>query len=87
MLGPREKVRVGAVLAVAAAEINKRIVSGEKVRTDGFFDEKPSGRSHAEEVAESVLLTIQGLGTDIYNLMRLVPIPEEDIAPINTQLQ
>lgn len=59
LLGPREKVRVGAVLAVAAAEINERIVSGEKIRTDGFFDEKPSGRSDAEEVAESVLLRSQ----------------------------
>lgn len=197
LLGPREKVRIGAVLAVAAAEINKRIVSGEKVRTDGFFDEKPSGRSDAEEVAESVLLrsqrepeekkipymghllssvafdpqisahmahqiikaaeqltyrqlcilklavtkqvwglrngdyrgqgsfskelyqvlyecidlyhrgfinfggevafgptdinpgkmTVQGLGADIYNLMRLVTIPEEDIAPIATRLK
>lgn len=59
LLGPREKVRVGAVLALAADEINKRIVSGEKVRTDGFFDDKPSGRSDAEEVAESVLLRSQ----------------------------
>jgi hypothetical protein len=197
LLGPREKVRIGAVLAIAAAEINKRIVSGEKVRTDGFFDEKPSGRPDAEEVAESVLLKsqrepeekkvpymghllsgvafdpqisvhmahqitkaaeqltyrqlcilklavtkqvwglrdgdyrgqssfskelyqvlyecidlyyrgfinfggevafgptdikpgkmmVQGLGADIYNLMRLVTIPEEDIAPIATQLK
>ena len=51
LLGPREKVRVGGVLAIAAAEI--------KQRTDGFFDEKPSGRSDAEEVAESVLLKSQ----------------------------
>ena len=197
LLGPRERVRVGAVLAIAAADINKRIVSGDKIRTDGFFDEKPSGRSDAEEVAESVLLrsqrepeekkipymghllssvafdpqisahmahqiikaaeqltyrqlcilklavtkevwrlrngdyrgqvsftkelyqvlyecidlyyrafinnggdvafgptdinpgkmTIQGLGADIYNLMRLMTIPEEDIAPIAVQLK
>lgn len=59
LLGPREKVRVGAVLAIAAAEINQRIANGERVRTDGFFDEKPSGRSDAEEIAESVLLKSQ----------------------------
>ncbi len=197
LLGPREKVRVGAVLAFAADEINERIAGGEQVRTDGFFDDKPSGRSDAEEVAESVLLrsqrepeekkipymghllsgiafdpqisahmahqivkaaeqltyrqlcvlklavakqawelrngdyrgqgsftkelyqvlyecidlyyrgfisfggevafgptdinpgkmTVQGLGADIYNLMRLVTIPEEDIAPIALQLK
>lgn len=59
ILGPREKVRVGGVLAIAAAEINQRIANEESVRTDGFFDEKPSGRSDAEEVAESVLLKSQ----------------------------
>jgi hypothetical protein len=59
LLGPREKVRVGGVLAIAAAEIKWRIENGERVRTDGFFDEKPSGRSDAEEVAESVLLKSQ----------------------------
>jgi hypothetical protein len=45
LLGPREKVRVGAVLAIAAAEINQHMANGERIRTDGFFDEKPSGRS------------------------------------------
>jgi hypothetical protein len=59
LLGPREKVRVGGVLAIAAAEINSRLESGQAVRTDGFFDEKPNGRSDAEEVAESVLLKSQ----------------------------
>ena len=59
LLGPREKVRVGGVLAIAAAEIKQGIANGESVRTDGFFDEKPSGRSDAEEVAESVLLKSQ----------------------------
>ncbi len=59
LLGVRERVRVGGVLAIAAAEINQRIMNGEKVRTDGFFDTKASGRSDAEEVAESVLLKSQ----------------------------
>lgn len=59
LLGPREKVRVGAVIAIAAAEIKQRVENGECLRCDGFFDEKPSGRSDAEEVAESVLLKAQ----------------------------
>ena len=59
LLGPREKMRVGGVLAIAAAEISQRIEKGEKVRTDDFFDKKLSGRSDAEEVAEGVLLKSQ----------------------------
>lgn len=59
LLGPREQVRVGGVLAIAAGEIGRRIQQGEAVRTDGFFDQKPRGRSDAEEVAESVLLKSQ----------------------------
>lgn len=59
LLGTREKVRVGAAFAIAAADIRQRIENGENVRTDGFFDEKQSGRSDAEEVAESVLLKAQ----------------------------
>ena len=58
-LGPREKVRVGAAFAIAAADIRQRIENGESVRTDDFFDEKQTGRSDAEEVAESVLLKVQ----------------------------
>ena len=58
-LGSREKVRVGAAFAIAAADIRQRIENGESVRTDGFFDEKQTGRSEAEEVAESVLLKVQ----------------------------
>lgn len=56
LLSPREQVRVGGVLAIAAAEIRQRIEHGESVRTDGFFDAKPGARPDAEEVAESVLL-------------------------------
>ncbi len=58
-LGPREKVRVGAAFAIATADIRQRIENGESIRTDGFFDEKQTGRSDAEEVAESVLLKVQ----------------------------
>ena len=59
LLAPREKIRIGGVLAIAAADINHRIENGEKIRTDDFFDEKSSGRSDAEEVAENVLLKSQ----------------------------
>jgi hypothetical protein len=59
LLGPREKVRVGGVLALAAAEVQQRVQQGESVRTDGFFDAPCNGRSDGEEVAESVLLKSQ----------------------------
>lgn len=60
LLGPREKVRIGGVLAIAAANVNERLGNGEKIRTDGFFENRSSsGRSDAEEVTESVLLKSQ----------------------------
>lgn len=59
LLGPREEIRVGGVLAIAAGEIRQRIEAGERVRTDGFFEQKKAGRSDGEEVAESVLLKSQ----------------------------
>ena len=59
LLAPREQVRVGGVLAIAAGEIQQRIALGEAVRNDGFFDPQSNGRSAAEEVAESVLLKSQ----------------------------
>lgn len=59
LLGPREAVRVGGVLALAAGEINQRLEAGEKIRTDGFFDQKKTGRPDAEEIAESILLKSQ----------------------------
>lgn len=59
LLGPREKIRVGATLALAAKEISERIKKGEKIRSDGFFDKNSTGRSSAEELAESVLLKSQ----------------------------
>lgn len=59
LLGPRERVRVGGVLAIAAEEIHQRLDQGESIRTDGFFEPKGGLRSDAEEVAESVLLKSQ----------------------------
>lgn len=59
LLAPRETVRVGGALAIAAAHIKARTDRGEQLRNDGFFQERMSGRSDAEEVAESVLLKSQ----------------------------
>jgi hypothetical protein len=58
-LGPREKVRIGGVLALSAAQIKKRIDNGEAVRDDGFFESKDGQRPKAEEVAESILSKAQ----------------------------
>jgi hypothetical protein len=59
LLDHREQIRVGGVLAIAAGEIGQRIEGGERVRLDGFFEKKQTGRPDAEEVAESVLLKSQ----------------------------
>jgi hypothetical protein len=59
LLGPRELTRIGATLALATKEISERIENGEIVRDDGFFEDDESGRSKADELAESVLLKSQ----------------------------
>lgn len=59
LLGPREKVRIGGVIAIAADMIDQRLKSGEILRDDGFFDEKQRGRSAADEVVENILLKSQ----------------------------
>jgi len=58
-LGPRERTRIGAVLALATAEIHDRTKKGEKVRDDDFFKANGSERPKAEEVAESILMKSQ----------------------------
>ena len=58
-LSPRKDIRVGKVLAIAALEIHQRLEKGESLRDNGFFDEKPNGRSDAEEVAEAIMLKCQ----------------------------
>ena len=58
-LSPREDFRVGKVLAIAALEIHQRLENGENHRNDGFFDEKPTGRSDAEGIVEAVMLKCQ----------------------------
>jgi hypothetical protein len=59
LLGPRERSRIGIALAVASTRISDRMSRGEALRSDGFFDENSSGRSDAEEIAESALLKCQ----------------------------
>ena len=59
VLGPRERKRVGAVLAVIAQDIHEHRTKGDEPRTDGFFDAGTDGRRDADEVAESVLLKCQ----------------------------
>ena len=59
ILGPREKQRVGGVLAIAASDIQARLQCGENLRADGFFEKDSTDRSDAEEVAESTILKVQ----------------------------
>ena len=47
------------MLAIAALEIHQRLEKGESLRNDGFFDRELTGRSEAEEVAESIILKCQ----------------------------
>ena len=58
-LSPREDYRVGKVLAIAALEIHQRLETGENLRNDGFFNEKSTGRSDAEEITEAIMLKCQ----------------------------
>lgn len=58
-LSPQENYRVGKVLAIATFEIHQRLENGENLRNDGFFDEKPTGRSDSEEIAEAIMLKCQ----------------------------
>lgn len=58
-LGPREAARIGAAIAVAANRIERRLHSGDVLRSDGFFLPTDLRRSAAEEVAESALIKIQ----------------------------
>lgn len=59
MLGKREKIRIGAALEYAAEIYTERISEGHEVRSDGFFEDPPSGRSAAQDLAEGVLIAAQ----------------------------
>jgi hypothetical protein len=60
VLGPRQQVRAGAALAIAAAEIAARVKAGEQLREDGLFDKPTGRRNDAEEIAEGILLAAAG---------------------------
>jgi len=55
LLAPRQRVRVGAAYAFAADAISAQLVAGYRPRTDGFFEDDPTGRSPADELLEGVL--------------------------------
>jgi hypothetical protein len=57
LLGPRQHVRVGAAFAFAADQISARLLGGDELRDDGFFDRDHKGRCVAEETLEGVLIT------------------------------
>lgn len=57
-LSPRELSRVGAAILFASSEINRRTAHGEKVRDDGFFDEK-TATGRGREVVEAILSKAQ----------------------------
>ena len=55
IVGPRQRIRMGAALLVAAEEINRRLEAGDELRRDGFFGVEGE-RADADEVLEGVLL-------------------------------
>jgi hypothetical protein len=56
LLSNSEKARIGAAASYAIAEIKSRLKCGQVPRNDGFFEDKKSGRSDADEIFEGVLL-------------------------------
>lgn len=61
VLSNREKMRVGATATFALTKIKSYLDSGRERRGDGFFEEKLTGRSDAEEVFEGVLLKARNM--------------------------
>lgn len=59
MLGRREKVRVGAVVAYCYEKFQENINEGQQPRQDGFFDDTPNERSADKEVFEGIMLAAQ----------------------------
>ena len=58
-LSEREQIRVGGVVSISANEINNRIINGDKLRDDNFFDKNDGECSDAEEVVENIILKSQ----------------------------
>ncbi len=55
-LSRREEARVGAATIYARQKIADRLAAGEEPRDDGWFDDRPYGRSAADEMLEGILL-------------------------------
>ena len=58
-IGPREKVRAGAAIAIALVGIHQRLENRERPRGDDFFNKSDRGRSESDEVLENMVLKIQ----------------------------
>lgn len=58
-LGPREEVRIGAVLTYAIKKINENIKEGKEIRNDGFFERNEDERIDADEILEGILISAQ----------------------------
>ena len=59
MLGPREEVRIGGVMALSADVLRTKLADGYRLREDGFFEPQAASRSAAEELLEGVLRKAQ----------------------------
>jgi hypothetical protein len=55
-LSAREQTRIGATRNYAAGRISARIMRGDLIRADGFFDAQPDGRTPGVALLEGVLL-------------------------------
>jgi hypothetical protein len=63
----RQRLRVGAFLGFALSDAEERAAGGEPLRDDGFFEERGSRRSDAEELMEGLLLQ----AADAYQELKL----------------
>lgn len=55
-LGPREEIRVGAVMGYVGEYIAEGLRAGQVLRDDGFFNERTKQRGEAESILEGILL-------------------------------
>lgn len=55
-LSPRERTRINAATDVATYRISSRLLSGHKLRSDGFFDNLEGRGSPSQELLEAILL-------------------------------
>jgi hypothetical protein len=55
IMGPREKVRIGATYFNAVEKIRQRLDQGDLPRDDGFLNKKIDDRSSAETILEGIL--------------------------------